>query len=58
MTITNARTAAPSSGDRAGKRRRYRGIDQLGGLDPGAVGRERAADDTVGTHVLGMPKSF
>jgi multiple sugar transport system permease protein len=33
MTITNARTAAPSSGDRAGKRRRYRGIDQLGGLD-------------------------
>ncbi len=33
MTITNARTAAPSSGDGAGKRRRYRGIDQLGGLD-------------------------
>jgi multiple sugar transport system permease protein len=33
MTITNARTAAPSSRDRAGKRRRYRGIDQLGGLD-------------------------
>ena len=33
MTITNARTAAPSSGERAGKRRRYRGIDQLGGLD-------------------------
>ncbi len=33
MTITNARTAAPSSRNQAGKRRRYRGIDQLGGLD-------------------------
>ena len=44
MTITNARTAAPSSGDRAGKRRRYRGIDQLGGLDedeaPGGQGNK------------------